>query len=258
MHILSFAVFPIVLCQYSESEQWSEWNDCSTTCGNGLQQRTKSKRCVLGLCMGVETQERKCNHFCEDMTIYLDSQGIYLYSNLKEELSAVQSNEYCKNKGYKHVTNIPTGVVTQYITQQAFKGNIRSDIGGFWTGKLQEINDPMTGNSMNQCQVLVIGQGMHGQWFSDLRARDCQVGIAHPVCELPNSKLQAQIDMLAQEQLRKVQSSQKNEEMAEFARQNYELQVQASQQASQGPIEPGEPSWMALYKKVAAARGEEI
>lgn len=29
---------------------------------------------------------------------------------------------------------------------------------------------------MNQCQVLVIGQGMHGQWFSDIRARDCQIG----------------------------------------------------------------------------------
>jgi len=206
--------------------------------------------------MGSETQEKKCNSFCEDMTIYLDQEGIYLYSNLNEELSAIKANEYCKNKGYKHVTNIPTGPLTQYITQQAFKGNVRSDIGGFWTGKLQEINDPMTGNAMNQCQVLVIGQGMHGQWFSDLRARDCHVGIAHPVCELPNSKLQAQIDMLAREQQMKIASSQSNDQMVEFARQNFKLQQQALETSNNGPIEPGEPSWMALYKKVAAARGE--
>lgn len=176
MKLSVLAVLPICLGQYSDSENWGEWSPCSVSCGSGLQQRTKSKRCVLGVCMSSETQEKKCNSFCEDMTIYLDQEGIYLYSNLNEELSAIKANEYCKSRGYKHVTNIPSGPLTQHITQQAFKGNIRSDVGGFWTGKLQEINDPMTGNAMNQCQVLVIGQGMHGQWFSDLRARDCHVG----------------------------------------------------------------------------------
>lgn len=62
--------------------------------------------------------------------------------------------------------------------------------------------------------------------------------------------------MLAQEQQMKIASSQSNDQMAAFARQNYQLQQQALETANTGPIDPGEPSWMALYKKVAAARGE--
>lgn len=95
----------------------------------------------------LSNQYFKLNHFFSfflELTIQLQDSGIYLYTNIREELTAQQAIAWCKNKGYKHVKQLSTGIVTQYITQQAFKGNIRSDVGGFWTGQLQSLLDPVT------------------------------------------------------------------------------------------------------------------
>ena len=94
----------------------------------------------------------KLSFFISELTIQLQDSGIYLYTNIREELTAQQAIAWCKNKGYKHVKQLSTGIVTQYITQQAFKGNIRSDVGGFWTGQLQSLLDPVTETMKKICK----------------------------------------------------------------------------------------------------------
>ena len=184
----------------------------------------------------------------------LEDSGVYLYSSIKEELTAQQAIAFCKSKGYKHVKALPTGAVTEYVTKQAFKGNIKSDAGGFWTGKLQTLLDPVTGAYMDQCQVLVIGRGMHGQWFSDIRARDCAVGTAHPVCELPDLKVQSQLDIINAQQHQNMQNTLTDSQILDSAKQNYNLQVQ-NMAAEQQAVAQQE-GWQELYRQVAAARGE--
>ncbi|CAH1153476.1 unnamed protein product [Phaedon cochleariae] len=58
-------------CNYEENEYagwtpWNNWNDCSVTCGGGVQRRTRY--CKRGRnCIGESTQTRECNtHNCED------------------------------------------------------------------------------------------------------------------------------------------------------------------------------------------------
>lgn len=206
---------------FATSEHWTQWSSCTSKCGTGIQRRQKAKRCLLSICLGYENQERKCNTLCDEITMQVANSGVYLYSSLTEELSAQQSIAWCKSKGYKHVKSLPTGAYTEYITKQAFKGNIKSDAGGFWTGKLQTLLDPVTGAYMDQCQVLVIGRGMHGQWYSDIRARDCSVGTAHPVCELPDMKIQAQVDLINFQQQQQMQNTLSNEESLEVGISNF-------------------------------------
>lgn len=240
---------------YAVDEHWTQWSACTSKCGTGLQRRQKAKRCLFSFCLGYENQERKCNTLCDEITIQLADDGAILYSNLKEELTAQEAIAWCKSKGYKHVKALPTGQVTEYVTKQAFKGNIKSDAGGFWTGKLQTILDPVTGGYMDQCQTLVIGRGMHGQWFSDIRAKDCATGTAHPVCELPDVKLQQQLDMINYHQQVNINNAMNDAQIMSSARQNYNLQVENIKEENQQ--QQGEQSWQALYAQVAAARAAE-
>ena len=56
---------------FATSEHWTQWSTCTAKCGTGLQRRQRAKRCLFGVCLGYEDQERKCNSFCDGKCLCL-------------------------------------------------------------------------------------------------------------------------------------------------------------------------------------------